>query len=70
MEKVIYGKKVGNIIYIPCMSMSPDFHHRQLFVAISRVKSKKGLKSLIHDNEKNPTDNATNTVFKEVFQNE
>ncbi|KAF1880364.1 hypothetical protein Lal_00049001, partial [Lupinus albus] len=44
------------------------FSHDQLYIVISRAKSKKFLKILIHDKDDNPL-KSTNAVYKEVFQN-
>ncbi|GKD95136.1 ATP-dependent DNA helicase PIF1-like protein [Tanacetum coccineum] len=46
----------------------PVFTHGQLYVAISRVTTKKGLKVLLCDEEGRQTNMTTNVVYKEVLQ--
>ncbi|XP_035830922.1 ATP-dependent DNA helicase PIF1-like [Helianthus annuus] len=45
----------------------PVFTHGQLYVALSRVKSREGVKMLILDKDGKPTNTTTNVVYKEVF---
>ncbi|XP_057723372.1 uncharacterized protein LOC130939271 [Arachis stenosperma] len=52
-------------LYLP----KPVFTHGQLYVALSRVKSKLGLRVLIQNNTCISTSTTINVVYREVFQN-
>jgi len=56
--------KVG--LYIP----DPVFTHGQLYIVVSKVKTKKKwLKMLILDEDGDVTSITTNVVYKEIFKN-
>ncbi|XP_061339919.1 uncharacterized protein LOC133286514 [Gastrolobium bilobum] len=59
------GQSLSHVgIYLP----RPVFTHGQLYVALSRVKRKQGLKILILDDNSCVTNRTFNIVYKEVFQ--
>ncbi|KAG7560487.1 P-loop containing nucleoside triphosphate hydrolase [Arabidopsis thaliana x Arabidopsis arenosa] len=61
------GKTLSKVgLYLPRRVFS---HGRQMFVAISKVKSRAGLKVLITDKDGKPQEETKNVVFKELFQN-
>ncbi|KAL6566649.1 hypothetical protein OROMI_015053 [Orobanche minor] len=47
----------------------PVFTHGQLYVAVSRVTNRKGLKFVVCDDAGKPANMTTNVVYKEVFNN-
>lgn len=60
------GQSLSHVgLYLP----RPVFNHGQLYVAISRVKSREGLKILICDKDGNFCNTTSNVVYKEVFMN-
>jgi ATP-dependent DNA helicase PIF1 len=59
------GQTLGHVgLYLP----RPVFTHGQLYVAVSRVKTRSGLKILITDDEGLAKSNTINVVYPEVFQ--
>lgn len=52
-------------LYLP----RPVFTHEQLYVVVSRVKSKHGLKILIETDDDCSPNTTVNVVYKEVFEN-
>jgi len=60
------GQPLAHVgLYLP----NPVFSHGQLYVALSRVQSLKGLHIIIHDKEGTLKNTTINVVYKEVFAN-
>ncbi|XP_062006831.1 uncharacterized protein LOC133723982 isoform X2 [Rosa rugosa] len=60
------GQSLNRVgIYLP----EPVFTHGQLYVALSRVTSRNGLKILINNNNDMPNRYTKNIVYKDVLQN-
>ncbi|KAH9611760.1 hypothetical protein KSS87_009024 [Heliosperma pusillum] len=59
------GQSLSQVsIYLP----RPVFSHGQLYVAISRVTRRAGLKLLIFDSNKSISNTTTNVVYHEIFE--
>jgi len=59
------GQSLSRVgVYLP----RPVFTHGQLYVAVSRVTSRKYLKLLILDKDNNVCNETTNVVYREVFK--
>ncbi|CAJ2678826.1 unnamed protein product [Trifolium pratense] len=60
------GQSLSHVgIYLP----RPVFTHSQLYVAMSRVRSRNGLKLLILDDEQKVCTSTKNVVYREIFTN-
>ncbi|KAF7812042.1 ATP-dependent DNA helicase PIF1 [Senna tora] len=60
------GQTLSNVgIYLP----RPVFSHDQLYVAVSTVRKRSGLKILVIDANRRQMRTTTNVFFKEIFQN-
>ena len=59
------GQTLAHVgLYLP----RPVFTHAQLYIAVSRVRTRAGLKILIVDDNEKPTTSTVNVVYPEVFQ--
>lgn len=60
------GQSLQNVgVYLP----APVFSQGQLYVAVSRVTSRGGLKILITDEDGDDTNLTSNVVYEEIFRN-
>ena len=58
------GQTLSNVgVYL----RKPVFTHGQLYVAVSRVKDKQGLKILIENEDGTSGNKTTNIVYKEIL---
>ncbi|XP_057803565.1 uncharacterized protein LOC131018889 [Salvia miltiorrhiza] len=71
---VSYAMTINNsqgqsLSHVGLFLSKPVFTHGQLYVAVSRVRSREGLKILLSEDGRNDDTATTNVVFREVFQN-
>ncbi|KAF8084359.1 hypothetical protein N665_0721s0016 [Sinapis alba] len=67
--KIITGEKGQSLSEVGLFLPKPVFSHEQLYVAISRMTSKKGLKFLALGKDGKLQRKTMNVVFKEIFNN-
>ena len=57
-----------SLSYVGLFLPKPIFTHGQLYVVVSRVKSKSGLNILILDENEKPSNITKNVLYQEVFE--
>jgi hypothetical protein len=65
----INRSQIQSLKYVGIYLFQSIISHGQLYVALSRVTSKKKLKILIIDDESKYSNTTKNVVYKEVFHN-
>ena len=65
----IYKSQGQSSKYVGVYLRQPIFSHDQLYVAFSRVTSRKWLKILVTNNDDSNANNSCNVVYREVFWN-
>jgi ATP-dependent exoDNAse (exonuclease V) alpha subunit len=59
------GQTLGHVgLFLP----RPMFTHEQLYIVVSRVRTREGLKILITDESQQSYTSTVNVVYPEVFQ--
>ncbi|KAL8544737.1 hypothetical protein ACS0TY_005098 [Phlomoides rotata] len=67
---ILTGSSAGELALIRRLSLTPfDTSHGQLYVAISRITNRSGLKVLLCNSDNDNCNKTKNVVFREVFRN-